>query len=478
MKKISVLLLIICFLICSVPINSLAEELQIPEESTSIVDMSVDANSAVESGSFSLDALNPLLGTEKIVKNVRSAIVYEANSQTLMYAWDPDTQMYPASLVKLLTALIAVEKGSLDDVVTVSQEAISSVPHDAVSAKLLPDEKLTLEDLLYCILLGSANDAAAVVAEHISGSQNAFVSEMNRYAQELGCADTTFTNVHGLHDDNQKMTARDCARILDAALKNEAFKTIFVANEYTVKATNLSQERFLANGNSMKDNSSKLYYDARVIGGRTGVAQDGTRCLASAAENNGMLVITVVMGSESVYQEDGYSAISIGSYKETSQLLDTCLSGYKIAQILRAEQVLRQIPVEGADNDLLVGPQIAVSTILPEDITITELSFRYADQQMILPIQKGQYVSDVQVWHDGKCVAQAQLFALNSLGAVNIDDKSVSDKPAIPVALWIIIGLVIIILIACFLIRSSSAVRLMLMRMRKKRNRRNRKRAH
>ena len=479
MKKIGIFLLILCYMLCSIPVQTAAEELQSNTEST-IDDEIIQESSAVANGSYSLDALYPLLGSDKLVNNVRSAVVYEANSQTLMYAWNPDVQMYPASFVKILTALLAIEKGALADTVTVSDSAVNSVPYDAVSAKLLAGEMLTLEELIYCLLVGSANDAAAVIAEHISGSQSAFVLEMNEYLLELGCTATQFTNPHGLHDENQHTTARDSAKILNAALKNDIFRTIFTANEYVVKPTNLSPERKLTSGNSMKDSSSGLYYDPRAIGGRTGVTKDGRRCFAAAAESDGMLVISVVMGSESVYQEDGYSAISIGGYKETSQLFDACLSGYKTAQILHAEQVLRQVPVNGANNDLLIGPQISLTTILPKDITIGDLTYRYNDKLLELPISKGDYVSDLQIWHGSMCVAEAQLFAMNEIRMVDggaANEASV-QKNAVPTAIWVVFGITVVVVVIYFLMRFWSKLQLFALNIRKKHYRRSHKREH
>ena len=477
MKKIGIFLLIMCYLVGLSPAYARASSVESTEESTVAIESVTNGNSAIAMGSYSLDALNPLLGADKLVDNARSAIVYESNSQTLLYAWNPDVQMYPASLVKILTALIAIEKGTLTDVVTVSQTAIGSIPQDAVSAKLLSGEKVSLEELLYCLLLGSANDAAAVIAEHIAGSQSEFVSLMNQYALDLGCTSTRFTNPHGLHDDNQHTTARDCAKILDAALKNEVFKTIFTADNYTVKATNLSAERLLTSGNSMKDASSKLYYDSRVIGGRTGVTSDGRRCLAAAAENNGMLVVSVVMGAESVYQDDGYSAISIGGYRETSKLFDACLTGYKTTQLIHADQVLRQIPVNGATNDLVIGPQLSVSTVLPEEITVSDLSFQYTDQSLKLPIQKGQYVSDLKIWHGDMCVAQAQLYAMNSVSAdiENAIDGSGTGS-TLSVAVWIIIGVIGLAIAVYLSLHFSSIIKRFFVRIRRRRYRNNRKR--
>jgi len=476
MKKIGILLLIVCLFGQSLYASVGSTEFDATTEPTK--DLSAEVNSAIASGSYSLDALNPLLGTEKLVDNARSAIIYESNSQTLLYAWNPDVQMYPASFVKIMTALLAIQKGKVEDIVTVNQTAINAIPHDAVSANLVPDEKLSLEELLYCLLVGSANDAAAVIAEHISGAQSAFIDEMNRYALELGCTATHFTNVHGLHDDNQHTTARDCAKILDIALKNPIFKTVFTASEYTVQPTNLSLARKLISGNSMMDTTSKLYYDSRVIGGRTGVTQDGRRCLAAAAESNGMLVVSIVMGAESVYKEDGYTAVRIGGYKETTQLLDACLEGYKAAQILRAEQILRQIPIDGAENDLLVAPQSSVLTVLPFDITVDDLAFHYSDKDITLPISKGQYVSDVQIWHGTTCVGQVQLFAMNSVYPAGynqaVDPGATSQS--LSNALWIIFGIVAFVAVIYLWIRFSGKIKSILIRVRARRYRKGHKR--
>lgn len=405
MKKTSVLFILLCLIATwiAIPVFGTTENL----------------DNASPNTCHTLDASSALLGSGKLIENAKSAIVFESNSKTLMYALNPDEQMHPASLVKILTALIASEEGNMDDIVTVSESAISSMPNDAVSAKLVTGEQIRLEDLLYCLLVGSANDAAVVIAEHISGNQNAFIQRMNEYAKSLNCTGTQFTNPHGLHNADQYTTARDVARILDAAMQNEIFRSIFTTTSHTVPATNLSEERNLGTNNSMMDTASKLYYDARVIGGRTGVAGDGRRCIATAAESNGMLLITVVMGSETEYQEDGYSAIRVGGYHETTALLNAGFNGYKSAQILSADQALVQCDVLNGDSDVILGSQVSVSAVLPETVSAGDLSFRYADNQLQAPIEKGQAVSSVQVWHQNMCVAEAELIAMNS---VKLDD--------------------------------------------------------
>ena len=180
---------------------------------------------------------------------------------------------------------VMFENGDIETVVTVREDVLSTVPYDAVSADLTAGEEMTLGDLIGCMLVGSANDAAAVIAENLAGSQAAFVARMNLRAQELGCTGTQFTNVHGLHDKEQYTTARDIARILAKAVENEAFCDAFGAVYYTVEPTNKADVRYLSTENyMMNDDMDVNYYDTRVTGSRTGVNNDYTRNVASVAE--------------------------------------------------------------------------------------------------------------------------------------------------------------------------------------------------
>lgn len=485
MKKFSILLLILCYFVVNLPTFVYATSMETTVETTAetiestepVKDL-LENNSAVDKGSFSLDALQPMIGSNKITDNVRSAIVYEATSQTLLYTWNPDTQMYPASFVKILTALIAVEKGNLDTAVTVTQSALEGLPIDAMSTELQVDEVMSLGDLIRCLLIGSANDAANVIAEHIAGSQSAFVEMMNDYAEQIGCTATYFTNASGLHDDNQHTTARDVARILDAALKNESFKTLFTTYDYMVPETNMSPERRLISGSSIQNKDSRLYYDERVIGSRTGVTNDGRRCLTAAAEYNGMTIVSVVMGCESVYQEDGTSAITVGGYQETTKLLDACLTGYKTAEVLSAGHPIRQIAVEGGNNHLVMSADVSFSTVLPQDMTIDGLNFQYVDKPLQLPIEKGQHVADVLIWNGSMCVGQSKLFAMNPVDVAvsNSADNTFTESGNATVWIWLIVILFVVIVIY-FAIRFSGKIKLYIRRLRRKRHRSNRKRA-
>ena len=442
-------------------------------------------NSAVLNGAHSLNAQKPLLGTGKIVDNTQCAVLYEVGSETLMYAWNSDEQVSPASFVKNLTALIVAERGNLTDAVTVKESVLSTVPYDAVSADLQADEVLTVEDLLYCMMVGSANDAAAVLADHLCGSQAAFVAEMNRYAQELGCVGTNFTNVHGLHDDNQFTTARDAAKILAAAIKNNVFRSVFEAVQYTVPATNKSDERVLVTGNylmNQNQDSVEIYYDSRVTGGRTGVTSSGYRCIAATAESDGMQLISVVMGCKSVYQEDGYTVQSFGGYKETSALLDAGFDGYKAVQIVGAEQAVIQCPVKNGVSDVVLGSTNEVYTVLPQEVTSADLDYRYTNigAGFQAPVEKGQALSELEIWYGDLCIGHVELFALNSVSTqqvqIGTEDKQ-EQMFSWPVLLTVVVfcglGFVLVIVI----MRAVGTLRLAATRKRSRQHRRNRRRS-
>lgn len=387
-----------------------------------------------------------ILGSSQLITNAQAAVLYEYKTDTFMYAWNADNRVSPSSLVKILTALLAVQKGKMDDVICVAQDVLSTVSYDAVSADLLDGELLTLEQLLYCMMVGSANDAAAVIADHICGSQEAFVKEMNDFAVSIGCTGTTFTNVHGLHDENQYTTARDITLILAAAMENEIFRTIFSTALYTVPATNLSEERVLSSSNYLINTDEfDIYYDPRVTGGRTGIAENGDRCLAATAEENGLHVISVIIGSKSVYDEDGYKVRSYGGFNETKALLDIGLTGHKSVQILYPGQVLKQLRVINGNASVSVTPDVAASTIIPADAQISDLAFQYDffQEQINAPVEKDQLLGSLKVYFNSTCIAQSQLFALNAVNSVQTDVSK--QQEAVQSEVWAIIGKILAI---------------------------------
>lgn len=381
-------------------------------------------DASVSAGCHGVDAAKTLSDDGKLVDTSKAVILYELNSGTMLYTYNPDQKIYPTSMVKLMTVLVALEIGDLEEKVTVTRKALSSVAVGAVVVGLKSGEELTLEDLLYCTMTASANDAAAVVAEHIAGSQDAFVQLMNEKAQALGCLGTHYGNALGLHDEQTYTTARDICRITVAALKNEKFKEIFQASGYTVAETNKSKERNLETTNKMALENSK-YYDERVTGGKTGATNQGGRCLTLTAHKDGMDLLCIVMGAEPTYLDE-VTLSRYGSFEECAQLLDYAFSGYAYRQVFFDGQAISQYPVQGGDSDVVTQPTASASTLLPVKGDQSLLRWVYIPTESVIqaPVQKGQALGVVQVWYGEKCLAQTQMVAMNQV--------AVESAPVVP----------------------------------------------
>ncbi len=377
-----------------------------------------------------IDASEPYLGYGQIIENSQAVFLYERNSNTLMYTQNPDIKIYPSSLVKILTAYLAIENGNLDAVVTVREDVINQVPGEAVTANLLPGEQMSLRDLLNCMMVGSANDAASVIADHIAGSESAFVEMMNAYVNAIGCTDTVIKNPHGLHDEEQISTVRDQARILLSVLENESFCDLFATVSYTVPQTNLSDERELSSSNYLMNKDA--YYDSRVTGGRTGIGEDGYRCLATTADSDDMELLCILVGAKSVKDDNGNTVV-YGGFHETKALYDAVFNEYKIASVIYAGQPLKQLSVVNGVNDVVIGPMESTNAILPKNVSFGDLTFRYSavQQNLEAPVDKGVHVSDVEIWCGNMRIAYAELYTMNrvrSVQEINAEQEETEKK--------------------------------------------------
>lgn len=185
------------------------------------------ANTAVQTADPSIVTTNGIQGWPQASDiSSTAAIVMETSTNTVLYSKNADQALYPASAVKVMTCLMALENSSLDDQVTMTATGVSGVTDGGANISAQLDEVFTMEQCLYAIMVASANDIALQVAEHISGSVEDFVAAMNTRAQELGCTNTVFTNPTGLPDENQHTTAHDMALIMEAAMANDTFRTL------------------------------------------------------------------------------------------------------------------------------------------------------------------------------------------------------------------------------------------------------------
>lgn len=438
---------------------------------------------SVVNGCNTVDAAVPLSDEGRITETARAVILYELKSNTMLYALNPDERIYPTSMVKMMTALVAIENAPLTDEVTVTRAALNSVAVGSVSAGLKAGEVLTLGDLLYCAMVASANDASAVIAEYIGGNQDAFVQMMNDKAVELGCHGTHYGNPLGLHDENTYTTARDLCRLTEIALENEVFKTLFTTARYTVPATNKSPERPITTTNSMMvDSGNKKYPDSRVTGGKTGATNQGGRCIVLTAESSGMEILCIVMGAEPTVEEDG-SLSRFGSFEESKELLDYAFGKFEYRQIFFDGQSISQYPVTGGASDVVTKPADSASTVLPKEID--PLALRWVYQQttgtISAPVQQGTKLGTVQVWYGEKCLAQTQMVAMHDVPVKTV--PVVPEKPSgivsgeggtlVLLIVCIVVGILVVGFVVLLIIRYT---RMLSRKMRRRRAARKRKR--
>lgn len=273
-----------------------------------------------------------------------AVILIENQTGKTLYEKNSEQKMYPASTTKILTAILSIEKGNLNDKVTVSKTAIAQMKPGYTSAYLSEGEIISVEDLLKVLLINSANDASNVLAEYISGSIDSFVTLMNEKSKELGCTNTHFVTTNGLHDDNHYTTAKDLAIIARYCMQNETFRKIVSMKKCVIPATNKSEERIYKNTNDLINPTSGYYYPS-CIGIKTGFTSEAKNCLISACSKNGLQVIAVVLGAS--ITENHKSA----RYVDSKTLYDYTYSNYSIQNIAKASSVIETIEVKNATDE-------------------------------------------------------------------------------------------------------------------------------
>lgn len=411
----------------------------------------------ISNGCRTINGATPLGGTDKILKSAQAAFLYELNTETIIYAYNPDMRLYPGSLAKIMTALIAIEEGDLEKTITFSTRWNNTLPPQAISSKLKEGEQVTMEALVYWLMLASANDAALNIASIISGSQEAFVEKMNQRAAKMGCTDTHFTNAHGLDDPDQYTTARDMAKIVMEATKNETFCKVFGSVGFKVPPTNRTdKERTIETDNHLMYQLILPKFNRKeVTGGKTSVTGGSGSSLVCTAEKHDMKLICIVMGTERVADASG-KVTYYGNFEEIFGLLDFALDGFRIKRVLYPDMVLSQLPVLGGECDVVGYPNVSVSSVVPIDCTLNNLILRYTVEGggLTAPISADQKIASVQVWYRTSCIAEAEVFAVSDVrstvnSGVTINSYATRDDSNLG-AFLVNVGKIAIVLMALF----------------------------
>lgn len=384
----------------------------------------------------------------------KAALLVDWDTETVLYAKNEHTELYPASLTKIMTALLTLEavdqgKLALDQELTATASALDGLAADGSTAGIKVGETMTVENYLKCMLIVSANEACDVLAEGISGSVSAFVAAMNARAAELGCKNTHFVNPNGLHDSQHYTSAWDLYLITREALKYPEFMAVCDMGVAEIPATNLSESRRLRTTNYLLSNwraAGYLYPDAHGI--KTGSTSEAGHCLVSSATRGSRSLISVVLGAERVVGENGVA--NVKSFSETSRLFEWGFANFSTQTVLTELDMLADVPVALSKIDsVAVHPDREVTLVLPNDVGPEDLERKLTlEENVQAPVSAGQELGSVELSRNGTVYVSVPLVALNDVEASKLltfwfNVREFFGRTSVRVAL-IVIGLLIL----------------------------------
>lgn len=320
------------------------------------------------------------------------AILTEEKTGIVLYGENIDVKRPIASLTKIMTAIIVLERGNLKDYVDISPRAKYRYRGESL-INLEFNEKITVEELLYALLVKSANDAAIALAEHISGSVENFVHLMNKKAEEIGAKNTHFSNPHGFYGENHFSTCYDLSLITRYALKNEKFNEIIKTKEKLISWGNNPYMRILKNRN-------KLLWKYKYCDGvKTGMTKQAGYCLIASATKNGMRLISVVLNSQKIW-EDSISLLEYGFRNYQKNIL--VREGETIRKINFFSAVPQTLEIVAAEDFWIPIKKSEKNYSLEKKIILKEIT---------LPLKKGEKVGEMIFVYNGEVVGKIPLVA-------------------------------------------------------------------
>ena len=372
---------------------------------------------------FSLLAA-PANAIEEMEVAAKAALLADPTTGEVLYAKNIHERLYPASLTKIMTALLVLEeidagRLSMDTEITASETAINAVPSDGSTANIKAGDTHTLETLLYCILVVSANEACNILAETISGSMEAFVDKMNAKAEELGCTNTHFVTTNGLHDDNHYTSAWDLYLIIQEARTHEAFMKFCDTRYFTKPATDQSPAQTLYTTNLLLSpyrSAGYVYQYAHGI--KTGQTSAAGYCLASSGEKNGRALIGVILGAERVTLEDGTAQTQ--SFSEMARLFEWGFNNFSRQTLLTGKELLQEVAVELSEvTQVAVHPAQSIERLLPADLAPEDLEQEITIYQepVDAPITEGTVLGEITLSYGDTVYATVKLLANSDVDA-------------------------------------------------------------
>lgn len=425
MKKIrhlSLLLSMLLVLSCALPVS--AAETTEPAATIAVIPETLPQEEeltfgtvCIKQGCRTINGLVPLGGSDRKLATAQAAFLYETNTGTVVYSYNPDAKVSSGTLSKIVTAMVTLDHMKLDDYITINTDNISRLG-GATNVDLRNGETVSVEDLLCCLLMENANDAAVVLSEKVAGNQSSFVTLMNQKALEVGCTNTEFGNIHGLDNAPNVTSARDMAKIVQAAIQNEDFVKIFGMKEYTVPATEKSDARELVTTNYFLSNRIiPDFQDERVKGGMQSMTNAAGASIVLTAEDKGMNYIAVVLGAVRTYKENGWSVESYGNFNEMTDLIRHGFEKYKINRIIYDGMSLSQFSVIGGESNAVGQATVDIDSVVPINAQMGNLQMNYkvTDNSLTAPIKKGDLIATLEVKYLNSVMTEVEVYAMGDV---------------------------------------------------------------
>lgn len=325
-----------------------------------------------------------------------SACVIDIDTGRILAAKNENEKSEPASITKIMTALIALENADIKKVVTIPGAAAGV---EGSSIYIKAGEKYSLEDLLYGLMLRSGNDAATAIAIDVAGSVDAFVEKMNQKAQELGCTGTHFNNPHGLPDEKHYTTAHDMALITAAALRNDTFVKIASTKNYTAEPDGAGETRSWQNKNKL------LWQYEGAIGVKTGYTKSAGKTYVGAAERNGIRIAVVVLGAKDMWGD-------------AATLLDDAFASYQQVDLIKDGQSTGVTPVlEGLSSEVEGITEGSLSKTLTKEEQERIVTKCVYQTPLYAPVAKGDIIGSMQVYLDDEMIGSVPIVAAADVAA-------------------------------------------------------------
>ena len=391
--------------------------------------------------------------SSELTLTAESAILMDATTGKILYEKNSRTKQYPASITKLMTILLALEHGSLEDEITFSHDAVFSIEPGSAHIAIQEGEILTLEQVLYGIMLRSANECANAAAEYVDGSMEKFAEHMTARAKELGCENTNFVNANGLFDENHYTTAYDMALIAQELLKNETYRSMMSNTYYLIPPTNKQPEERPLHGQHQMLNENSLYYYEPAEGGKTGYTVEAQNTLVTYAKQGDTELIAVVLKCNGAQH-----------YVDTKTLFEYGFANYQTVKAFSAADLTQNVAITEIYKDktttldtIAVAPASDVYVTIPKNATIENITKAVdCPESASVPVAVGDKLGTVVLSLNGEALATVDLTAQKEVKATTDEERAAQAAAArnkilkrIAIGVGIVFGILVIVFCCC-----------------------------